>query len=137
MSQISLSIGDVSKRSGLPASTLRYYEEKGLIKPIGRRGLTRLFDDTTLQRLGLIALGRLAGFSLDDIASMLTKQGANIDRHQLEDKAEELDKRITQLTHMRNGLRHAANCSAPSHLQCPKFLRLVKLAGKQQKRHRR
>ena len=39
-----LDIADVAKRSGLPASTLRYYEERGLITPIGRRGLRRLFD---------------------------------------------------------------------------------------------
>ena len=46
-----LDISEVAKRSGVPASTLRYYEEKGLIASIGRRGLRRLFDPGVLERL--------------------------------------------------------------------------------------
>ena len=66
-----MDIGKVSRWSGLPASTLRYYEEKGLIRSIGRNGLKRVFSDSVIQRLALIALGREAGFSLDEIATML------------------------------------------------------------------
>jgi DNA-binding transcriptional MerR regulator len=55
-------------QSGVPASTLRFYDEKGLIASTGRRGLRRLFDPGVLERLALIALGRAAGFSLDEIA---------------------------------------------------------------------
>jgi DNA-binding transcriptional MerR regulator len=50
-------ITDVARRSGLRASTLRFYEEKGLIASIGRRGLHRVFDPGVLERLALIALG--------------------------------------------------------------------------------
>ena len=53
-----MDIGKVSRWSGLPASTLRYYEEKGLIRSIGRNGLKRVFSDSVIQRLALIALGR-------------------------------------------------------------------------------
>ena len=53
-----LDIVEVSRRTGVPASTLRYYEEKGLIASIGRRGLRRLFDPAVLERLALISLGR-------------------------------------------------------------------------------
>lgn len=52
-----LDIGDVAQRSGVPASTLRFYEEKGLIASVGRRGLRRLFDPSVLERLALIAVG--------------------------------------------------------------------------------
>ena len=52
-----LDIAQVAGRSGVPASTLRFYEEKGLITSIGRRGLRRLFDPGVLERLTLIALG--------------------------------------------------------------------------------
>jgi len=45
-------------------------------------------------------------------------------------KADELDKKIKELTAMRNGLRHAAECSAASHFECPKFLRLLHIAGR-------
>jgi len=60
-----LDIAEVAQRSAVPAATLRFYEEKGLIASTGRRGLRRLFDADVLQRLALIALGRAAGFSLD------------------------------------------------------------------------
>jgi DNA-binding transcriptional MerR regulator len=53
-----MDITEVSQRSGVPASTLRFYEEKKLIASIGRRGLRRLFDPGVLERLALIALGR-------------------------------------------------------------------------------
>jgi len=133
-----LDIGDVAARSGLPPSTLRYYEEKGLIRSVGRNGLRRLFDGAVLERLAFIALGRLAGFSLDEIAGMFSTEGRlQIDRAQLLDKADELDKAIKQLTAMRNGLRHAAECSAPSHMECPTFRRLIRLAGKTEARERR
>src|SRR5579884_2118936 len=59
-------ITEVAQRTGLTASTLRFYEEKGLIASIGRRGLHRVFDPKVLERLALIALGRSAGFSLDE-----------------------------------------------------------------------
>src|SRR3546814_14955131 len=66
-----LDIAEVAQRSGVPASALRYYEEKRLIASIGRRGLRRLFDPGVIERLALIALGRAAGFSLDEIRSMI------------------------------------------------------------------
>ena len=125
-----LDISQVAKRSGLPASTLRFYEEKRLITSIGRRGLRRVFESTVLERLALIALGRAAGFSLDEIALMFTAQGqAHIDRELLTAKADELDQTIEKLTAMRNGLRHAAICPAPRHDQCPSFRRLLRAAG--------
>ena len=70
-----LDIADVARQSGVPASALRYYEEKGLIASVGRRGLRRLFDARVLERLALIALGQAAGFSLDEIAGMFTPDG--------------------------------------------------------------
>lgn len=125
-----LDIGEVALRSGLPASTLRFYEERNLIASIGRRGLRRTFDGRVLERLALIAAGRAAGFSLDEIARMFVADGRpRIDRQVLLAKAEELDVTIRKLTAMRDGLRHAAACSAPSHMECPKFRRIVKAAA--------
>lgn len=125
-----MDISEVAKRSGIAASTLRYYEEKGLIMSVGRRGLRRVFKASVLEQLALIALGRSAGFSLDEIAPMLGTNGTpQINRQQLIDKADELDNTIKKLTTMRNGLQHAAVCSAPSHIECPKFRRLMGLAA--------
>lgn len=125
-----MDITEVAQRSGVPASTLRFYEEKGLIRSIGRRGLRRLFGPDVLERLALIALGSSAGFSLDEIARMFAPDGhPQIDRQLLADKAEELDRKIRKLTAMRDGLRHAAACRATSHLECPSFRRLLGLAA--------
>ena len=66
-----MDISEVAKRSSVPASTLRFYEDKGLITSVGRRGLRRVFNAKVLERLALIALGRAAGFSVDEIAHML------------------------------------------------------------------
>ena len=71
-----LDITAVAKQSGVAASALRYYEEKGLIASVGRRGLRCLFDAA-----------------------------------------------------VRDGLRHAAVCPAPSHMECPSFRRLLQVAA--------
>ncbi|MEI6270427.1 MAG: helix-turn-helix domain-containing protein [Methylococcaceae bacterium] len=125
-----MDIAEVAKASGLPASTLRFYEEKGLIQSSGRSGLRRLFSANVIERLTLIALGRSAGFSLDEIGEMFTPEGPDINRTLLLAKADELDRKIKELTAMRDGLRHAAACNAPNHFECPKFLRLLRVAGK-------
>jgi len=122
-----MDIGDVAERSGLTVATLRFYEEKGLIASIGRRGLRRQFDPGVLERLALIALGRMAGFSLDEIVNMFAPDGRpRIDRRVLAAKAEELDGTIRQLTVVRDGLRHAVACRAPSHMECPTFKRIIR-----------
>jgi len=125
-----LDIGEVAQRAGIPASTLRFYEEKGLVASVGRRGLRRQFDHDVLERLALIALGRSAGFSLDEIARMFAPDGGvRIERQMLNDKASDLDFTIRRLSAMRDGLRHAAVCRAPSHMECPTFRRLLKVAS--------
>ncbi|WP_129641267.1 helix-turn-helix domain-containing protein [Peristeroidobacter agariperforans] len=123
-----MDIAEVVKRSGVPASTLRYYEEKGLVSSIGRHGLRRLFAASVLERLAIISMGRSAGLSLDEIAQMFAPDGKlQIDRKMLALKADELDATIRKLTAMRDGLRHAAACPAPSHMECPTFRRLLGL----------
>lgn len=127
---MNLDIGKVSKQAKMPASTLRYYEEIGLIKPVGRRGLKRIYSEDVLEKLAFITLGRVAGLSLEEIGSMFLSDDIDVDRELLLSKADELDRRIKQLSSMRDGLRHAANCSAPNHFECQKFLRLLKIATK-------
>jgi DNA-binding transcriptional MerR regulator len=125
-----MDIAEVSRRAGVAPSALRYYEEKGLITSSGRRGLRRLFEASVLERLSLIAMGRAAGFSLDEIARMFRPDGRiDIDRTLLGHKADELDATIRSLTAMRDGLRHAAACRAPSHMECPTFRRILKAAS--------
>lgn len=127
----SMDIAEVVRISGTPASTLRFYEEKGLIASIGRHGLRRIFDAGVVERLALIALGRASGFSLDEIAGMFGADGdLQIDRHLLSAKADDLDRTIRKLTTMRDGLRHAAVCKAASHMECPTFRRILRITAR-------
>ena len=121
-----MDISQVAKRTGVAASTLRYYEKQGLIRSLGRQGARRVFAPSVVQQLALISLGQAAGLSLEEIRQMFTPGGAlQVDRDLLRRKAEEIDGLIQQLTAMSRGLRHAADCPAPSHTECPSFQKLL------------
>ena len=124
-----MDISEVAKRTGLASSTLRFYEEKGLIQSIGRHAQRRIFAPHILDQLAVIALGRAAGFSLQEISTMLNAHGKpEIDRQMLLTKADEINKSIHQLKAVRDGLRHAAICPETNHLDCPTFQRLMRAA---------
>jgi len=88
-----------------------------------------MFYSGILERLALVGLGRAAGFSLEEIRHMFADGRPRIDRSLLAGKADELDKTIRKLSAMRDGLRHAAACPAPSHMECPTFRRLLRVAA--------
>jgi DNA-binding transcriptional MerR regulator len=125
-----MDIAEVAKRSGVTASALRFYEEKGLIASVGRQGLRRSFAPAVLDQLALIALAQGAGFSLEEIRGMFSPDGKpSLDRQMLTQKADAIDATIRRLKAMSEGLRHAAVCPAPSHAECPTFQRLLKAAA--------
>ncbi|SFI81657.1 helix-turn-helix domain-containing protein [Celeribacter neptunius] len=124
-----LDISEVAKQSGLPASTLRYYEEKGLIHSIGRRGLRRLFERQVLDTLDAISLARWAGFSLDEIRDWISPEGEiRIDRQRLEARADEIENLATRLMSLAQMVRHTAHCPQADHFSCPEFQRMLKVA---------
>lgn len=126
-----LDIGEVAASSGIKPSALRYYEEAGLISSVSRHGLRRQFPPEVLLQLKLIAMGKSAGFSLDEIAGMFGRNGMpDLPREVLHQKADEIDRQIHELTALRDTLRHVADCRAPSHMECPTFRRLMNVAGK-------
>lgn len=127
-----LDIGTVAERAGVPPSALRYYEDIGLIKSVGRHGLRRQFEPQTLLQLSLIALAKSAGFSLAQIAGMFGPDGKpDLPRDEWRARAQDLDHQIRRLAALRDTLRHVADCPAPSHLECPTFQRLLREAGRQ------
>ncbi|MEM7022920.1 MAG: helix-turn-helix domain-containing protein [Pseudomonadota bacterium] len=124
-----LDISEVAHRSRQPASTIRYYEERGLIKSSGRRGLRRLFDPEVLDQLAFITLARTAGFTLGEMADMSAADGTfDVDRQRVREKADEIDRKISELTALSSYLRHVADCPAENHFSCPKFRRLLAAA---------
>lgn len=125
-----LDIGEVAALSGVKPSALRYYEEAGLISSVSRHGLRRQFPPEVLLQLKLIALGKTAGFSLNEIAGMFGRDGLpDLPRATLHQRADAIDRQIYELTTLRDTLRHVADCPAPSHLECPTFRRLLDAAG--------
>ena len=125
-----MDISEVARRTGLPSSTVRFYEKTGLIKALSSAGERRRFAVDVLDQLALIALGQAGGLSLDEIRAMLPVDGSpQVDRSVLLAKADEIDMTIKRLRAMSEGLRHAAECPATSHTECPKFQRLLKAAA--------
>lgn len=121
-----MDISELARASGLPASTLRYYEERGMIRSVGRKGLKRLFTPDALQKVALITLARQSGFSLAEISGMFDVAGEpSLDRSLFADKAAEVQATIEQLCTVRDSLDHMARCSAPDHWQCPEFRRIL------------
>ncbi|WP_299813952.1 helix-turn-helix domain-containing protein [uncultured Roseibium sp.] len=129
-----LDISEISKQTGVAASAIRHYEEKGLITSLGRRGLKRLFSADVLDQLALITLGKTAGFALDDIAKMFGPDGRPaLSRPNLHLKADELDRQIERLSVLRDMIRHVAECKAPSHMECPKFQQLIRISNRRKR----
>ena len=125
-----MDIAKVARRSGVPASTLRFYEEQGLIASVGRQGLRRRFAADVLDQLALIALGQVAGFSLQEIRGMFSPAGKpDIDRQLLAARADAIDATVRRLQAISEALRHAAVCPAPSHAECPTFQRYLRAAA--------
>lgn len=128
-----MDIGEVSKKSGISTSTLRYYEEKGLISSTGRKGLRRQYHSSVLEKLALITLAKQANFKLDELNDLFKSQKKIVlNKEELKKKAVEIDKKIKKMEAVRDGLIHASHCKAPSHLECPTFQRLLTLATKKQ-----
>lgn len=100
-------IGDVARAYGVTLRTLRFYEDKGLLKP-RREGTTRLYDRKDIARLKLILMGRRVGFSLREVKQMMDlydPQGSNV--RQLRVTLEKSEKQYARLERQRAALDEA------------------------------
>ncbi len=67
-----LTIGAFAKQAGVPTSTVRYYERRGLLRPDGRsEGNYRVYSEEALDRLRFVRSAQAAGFTLSDISALL------------------------------------------------------------------
>ncbi len=104
-------IGELSKHTGFQVETLRYYEKEGLLTPISRTASGyRLYDKASLKQLRFIKQAKSVGFSLNEIAELLTLR-VEKDQHSCgdvksiaEQKIAEIDNKINELTRMRAAL---------------------------------
>jgi MerR family transcriptional regulator, redox-sensitive transcriptional activator SoxR len=120
-----LSIGELSARSGLPISTLHFYEEKGIISSFRNSQNQRQYLRGVLRVISLIKAAQGLGFQLDEIKSMLQRMPhdrnpSDIDWEKLGKKWKvELDQKIDSLIQIRDHLYKCIGCGCLSLKDCP------------------
>jgi DNA-binding transcriptional MerR regulator len=127
-----LTIGELARRTGIAASALRYYEDRGLLPPPAREFGQRRYDATAVDLVGLILLLRDVGFSLSEIKTLLLASEPSDDwRDTARRKVVELDEQIHKTVVARTALEHIVACPHEDVLDCPNFLHTIaaRLAG--------
>lgn len=121
MQEMVLTISQLSDRSGLASSALRFYERKGLLRSVGREGGMRVFEDSAVHHLAVIDLLKAAGFTLGEIASIAGSDGRiTADwREHARAKREELTLLEDQIGRAKALLQHYIDCPAPKLEDCP------------------
>jgi MerR family transcriptional regulator, redox-sensitive transcriptional activator SoxR len=121
-----LAIGEVARLAGRRPSSIRYYEQIGLLPPADRVAGRRVYGPDTLRRLAVIETGQRAGLTLEEIKALLaTSPGDAAAIERLREVAERKRPEITALIErsllIRDWLACAARCECPSLDQCPLF----------------
>lgn len=120
-----MNIGDVATRSGLPAKTIRYYEDIGLIKPHRSDNGYRCFAEADLHKLAFLCRARALGFTIEDCRMLMAlyedESRASGDVKQLAlEHLSKIEAKITDLQAMRNTLTELVNCCAGDNRpECP------------------
>jgi MerR family redox-sensitive transcriptional activator SoxR len=119
-----LTIGEVARRSGIAASALRFYEERGLLTSERAGSGHRRYPRAVLRRIALIVFAQRIGLSLDEIAAEL----AELPRDRAPDRRDwsrlsrrwalRIDQRIAELERLRRGLTECIGCGCLSLDRC-------------------
>jgi len=130
-----LTVGDVAKRSGVAVSALHFYESKGLIASYRTAGNQRRYRQDVLRRVALIKVAQELGISLAEVGHAFEA----LPRDHIPNRADwndisrrwsaDLDRRITQLKRLRNGINHCIGCGCLSLDQCALFNHHDRLAA--------
>ncbi len=127
-----MNIGDIAQRTGLPAKTIRYYEEIGLVTPRREANGYRVFDDKDIHRLTFLARARALGFPIEDCRTLLalykddTRASADVKRI-AQDHLAQIEDKILQLQSMRDTLTHLVHeCAGDNRPDCPILKDLAK-----------
>ena len=115
-----LTIGEVSHRTGVAQTTLRYYEQVGLLRTPDRVGGQRRYQQSVLLRLEVIRACKAAGFSLDEISSLMGDDvpGKPVARALAEAKLGEIDAQMATLVRAREIIQWGMRCECPTIDDC-------------------
>lgn len=120
-----MNIGDIARITNLPAKTIRYYEDIGLVNPARDDNAYRRFNETDVHKLGFIGRARSLGFTIEDCRALLAlyedKGRASADVKQIaQHHLDLIDAKIAELRAMRTTLGHLIESCAGDHRpDCP------------------
>lgn len=110
-----MNVGEAARASGLPAKTIRYYEEIGLISPARAANGYRDYASGDIHRLAFLRRARGLGFSVEECRQLLSlygdkhRESADV-KHLAETKLVEIDRKIAELNGLRKTLQHLVHC---------------------------
>lgn len=118
-----ISIHQVTRQTGIPPSTLRYYEEVGLLHPVRRVSGRRQYDEDVLQQLALIRTGQQAGFTLAELKLLLNvilgSDSRRVGWQELVNrKLKEMDTLMRNIENMKQLLEEIMDCDDESLAEC-------------------
>ena len=120
-----MNISDVAEATGLPAKTIRYYEDIGLIRPTRGENGYRVFADTDVHKLAFLGRARALGFSIEDCRTLLalyeddSRASADV-KAVAEEHLSQIGDKIAQLEAMRDTLRTLVqSCAGDARPDCP------------------
>ncbi len=130
-----LTIGDLSRRTGLSVSAIRFYEEKGLVEALRTSGNQRRFVRSDIRRLSFILIAQKLGLALSDIEEKLARlpQGRTPNARDWSKISaairSELNAKITMLENMRDKLDGCIGCGCLSLKKCQLYNKQDKAAA--------
>ena len=120
-----MNIGNAARQSGLPPNTIRYYEDVGLLTADRAANGYRDYSSEEVHRLRSVQRSRSLGFSVEECRQLLSlytdRDRASSDVKAIAtEKLGEIDRKITELTGLRNMLGHLVeNCHGDARPECP------------------
>jgi Cu(I)-responsive transcriptional regulator len=127
-----MNIGEVAKKSNLPAKTIRYYEDIGLITPLRDTNGYRSFRESDMHKLAFLGRSRALGFTIEDCRNLLAlwddQDRASADvRAIASEHLEQIERKIADLIAIRDTLSHLVQtCAGDGRPDCPILARLEK-----------
>jgi DNA-binding transcriptional MerR regulator len=119
-----LSIGELSERTGVSTTALRYYDELGLVRPAARAAGRRRYAASAVRDVGVILVFREVGFSLAEIGRFIAGERQS-QRDMIDHKVAELAEQQHRIEVARTALEHGRQCPASEPMQCSRFWSII------------